>query len=151
MIGSLTNEQIEDVLNKNVLGRIGCHDGKRNYVVPINYVYHEKYIIAHSVMGLKIEMMRKNPGVCFQVDEIKGPTNWKSVIIWGEYQELTDQRARYSAMTLFVNRMMHVKISENPISPAIGEGIVSDNSRWHVKPIIYRIVITEKTGRFENE
>jgi nitroimidazol reductase NimA-like FMN-containing flavoprotein (pyridoxamine 5'-phosphate oxidase superfamily) len=152
MIGSLTVEQIEEVLRDNLLGRIGCNDGKRNYVVPINYVYDGRFIIAHSVMGMKIEMMRKNPHVCFEVDVVKSFTNWKSVIAWGEYQELTDHRARFQAMKLFMDRLMHIKIINTPIATEIEEGIVDDLlSASHVKSIIYRIVITEKTGRFENE
>jgi len=152
MIGSLTVEQIEEVLRDNLLGRIGCNDGKRNYVVPINYVYDGRFIIAHSVMGMKIEMMRKNPHVCFEVDVVKSFTNWKSVIAWGEYQELTDHRARFQAMKLFMDRLMHIKIINTPITTEIEEGIVDDLlSPSHVKSIIYRIVITEKTGRFENE
>ena len=98
MIGKLTDDQIEEVLKENVLGRIGCNDGKKTYVVPVNYVYDGKFIIAHSVYGMKIEMMRKNKQVCFEVDEMKSFTNWKSVIVWGEYQELAEERDRYSAM-----------------------------------------------------
>ena len=75
MIGNLTNEQIEEVLKENVLGGIGCNDGKKIYVVPINYIYDGKFIIAHSVAGMKIQMMRKNPDVCFEVDEMKSFTN----------------------------------------------------------------------------
>ena len=152
MIGSLTVEQIEEVLRDNLLGRIGCNDGKRIYVVPINYVYDGRFIIAHSVMGMKIEMMRKNPHVCFEVDVVKSFTNWKSVIAWGEYQELTDHRARFQAMKLFMDRLMHIKIINTSIAPEIEEGIVDDIlSASNFKSIIYRIVITEKTGRFENE
>jgi len=81
MVGRLSNEEIEEVLKRNVLGRIGCNDGKKNYVVPVNYAYDGKYIIAHSMMGLKIEIMRKNPQVCFEVDEMKNFVNWKSVIL----------------------------------------------------------------------
>ena len=151
MIGRLNNEQIEEVLKENVLGRIGCNAGKKTYVVPVNYVYDDKFIIAHSVMGLKIEMMRKNPQVCFEVDEMKSLTIWKSVIVWGEYQELTDERDRYYAMKLFVDRMMHMKISESAILPEITEKNVHQGLPGSIRPIVYRIVITEKTGRFENE
>jgi uncharacterized protein len=151
MIGRLTEEQIEAVLKENVLGRIGCHDGKRNYVVPINYVYDGKFIITHSAMGMKIEMMRKNPAVCFEVDEMKSFTNWKSVIAWGEYQELTEERDRYQALKLFVERMMHMKISETAVVPVISTGEAHPQFRGNSKPVIYRIVITEKTGRYENE
>jgi len=47
MIGILTVEQIEEVLENNALGRIGCNDGEKSYVVPVNYIYHDKSIIAH--------------------------------------------------------------------------------------------------------
>lgn len=150
MIGKLTNEEIEAVLKENVLGRIGCNDGKKTYVVPVNYVYDGKFIIAHSVYGMKIEMMRKNPQVCFEVDEMKSFTDWKSVIVWGEYQELAEERDRYSAMKLFVDRMMHMKISETAVPPEVSAERVHPRSPGNIKPIVYRIVIEEKTGRYEN-
>jgi len=151
MIGKLTNEQIEKVLKENILGRIGCNDGTKTYVVPINYVYDGKFIIGHSMEGMKINMMRNNPVVCFEVDEMKSLTNWKSVIAWGEYQELTAERDRYYAMKLFVDKMMHMKISETAILPEITGNMAHPDSGGSIKPIVYRIVITEKTGRFENE
>ena len=151
MIGKLTDEQIEQVLTENVLGRIGCSDDEKNYVVPVNYVYDGKFIIAHSVRGMKIEMMRKNPKVCFEVDEMKSFTNWKSVIVWGEYQELSDQRDRVTAIRLFGDRMMHMKISKTALVPEIDDGRVHLHAPGNVRPIIYRVVITQKTGRFENE
>ena len=151
MIGQLKSEEIEKVLAENVLGRIGCNDGKKTYVVPVNYAYDGKYIIAHSTKGMKIEMMRKNPEVCFEVDEMKSFTDWKSVIAWGEYQELTDERDRIYAMKLFVDRMMHMKFSETAGSPPSDLEKAHRHSPVSVKAIVYRIVITEKTGRFENE
>jgi nitroimidazol reductase NimA-like FMN-containing flavoprotein (pyridoxamine 5'-phosphate oxidase superfamily) len=151
MIGELKSEEIEKILRENVVGRIGCNDGKKTYVVPVNYVYDDKFIFAHSVLGMKIRMMRKNPQVCFEVDEMKSFTNWTSVIVWGEYQELSDERDRYYAMKLFVDRMMRMKVSETAIPPASSEKGVHPYSPGNIKPIVYRIVITEKTGRFENE
>ena len=57
------------------MGRLGCNDGGKIYVVPINYVYDGKFIIAHSVAGIKIQMKWKNPDVFFEVDEMKSFTN----------------------------------------------------------------------------
>ena len=151
MIGKLSNEQIEDVLRGNVLGRIGCNDGFKTYVVPINYVYDGKHIIAHSIEGMKIHMMRLNSNVCFEVDEMKSYTNWKSVIVWGQYQELTNERDRYQALKLFVDRMLHSKFSQTAVPPAIIAKKVHPPVPAHIKPVIYRIVISEKSGRFENE
>jgi nitroimidazol reductase NimA-like FMN-containing flavoprotein (pyridoxamine 5'-phosphate oxidase superfamily) len=150
MIGKLNDEQIEEVLRSNVLGRIGCQDSNKIYVVPVNYVYDDKHIIAHSVEGMKIRMMRKNHSVCFEVDEMKNFTNWKSVIAWGEYQELTEERDRYYAMKLFVDRMMHMKISETALPPEITEKRVHPRSPGNIRPVVFRIVISEKTGRYEH-
>jgi uncharacterized protein len=150
MIGTLNKEQIEEVLTQNVLGRIGCNDGLRTYVVPVNYVYDGKCIICHSIPGLKIEMMRRNPEVCFEVDEMKTFTNWRSVIAWGRYQELSDERDRYYAMKFFVDKMMHIKIS----ATALAAGTHAQNehpAHINMRPVVYRIILNEKSGRFENE
>ena len=151
MIGKLAKEEMEQVLLSNVVGRIGCNDGVKNYVVPINYVFDGKHIIGHSVVGQKIIMMRKNPDVCFLVDEMKNLTNWKSVIAWGEYQELEEERDRYIAMKLFVDRMMHLKISETAILPETSAERIHPRSPGRIKPVIYRIVIREMTGRYERD
>lgn len=151
MINNLTEEQIQEVLEKNVLGRIGCSYEGKTYVVPLNYAYDGKFIIAHSEEGMKIHMMRNNPQVCFEVDEMHSFTNWKSVIAWGEYQELTDERDRYYAMRLFVDRMMHVKISQSAKISTDDSGNVHSRMYSNRRPVIFRIVIAEKTGKYENE
>jgi len=151
MIGILSVEASKEILQSNILGRIGCYDGSRIYVVPVNYVFDGKYIIAHSVPGMKIQIMRKNPQVCFEVDQMKSMTHWKSVIVWGEYQELNDERERYAAMKLFVERTMHMKISETAIPPELYENRVHPRSPGNIRPVVYRIVIEEITGRYERE
>jgi len=152
MIGKLTTKEIEEVLMKNMLGRIGCNDGYNTYVIPINYVYDGKYILAHSQLGLKIQIMRQNPRVCFEVDEIANFNNWKSVIVLGVYLEVVTERDRYNAMQFFIKRMLHVKISKTAMPNEIYANHASTSELAQtVKPIIYRIYIEEKSGRFEKE
>lgn len=150
MIDKLTDEEIEEVLKTNVIGRIGCNDGSKTYVVPISYVYDGRCIIGHSHLGQKIEMMRKNPSVCFEVDEMKNINHWKSVILWGTYQELTNERERLAAMKLFMDKFLKLKINKSDIHTEITEKDVHPHMSGNIKPVIYRIVISEKTGRFEN-
>jgi nitroimidazol reductase NimA-like FMN-containing flavoprotein (pyridoxamine 5'-phosphate oxidase superfamily) len=83
MMGKLTDNEIDEVLSTNLLGRIGCRNGEKMYVIPVNYVYDGQYILAHSQEGLKIDIMRNNPSICFEVEEVKNFINWRSVIIWG--------------------------------------------------------------------
>jgi len=151
MIGNLTEAQSRDFLSNQITGRIGCNDGIKTYVVPINYVFDGKVIISHSVEGMKIDIMRLNPNVCFEVDEVKTLNNWQSVIVWGRYQELTDERDRYYAMKLFVNRMMHIKISKTA-EHLQREGLEAGLSSSQFKrSVFYRIVMNEMTGKYEKE
>jgi uncharacterized protein len=150
MIGKLSAQEIEELLEDNVMGRIGCNDGTKNYVVPVNYVYDGNYVMAHSLEGMKIDMMRKNPQVCFEVDVIKDFTNWKSVIAWGTFEELTGEQERYEVMKLFVDRMLHLKISETATAPELAKARTHP-SATNNNPVIYRIRLTEKSGRFEKE
>lgn len=150
MIGKMDNEQIEEILNGNNIGRIGCRDNDQVYVVPVNYVYDGNSIIGHSVAGMKIELMRKFPNVCFQVDQIKDFNNWKSVIAQGQYVELTGERERYDAMKLFVERTIRLKISETAMPPELSDHRVHPRSPGNIKPVIYRIILTGKSGRYEH-
>ena len=56
--------------------------------------------------------------------------------MWSVYQELEDERDRYYAMRLFVDRMMHMKISKTAIAPEMAEGRVHFRSLGNVRPII---------------
>ncbi|HEY0608747.1 MAG TPA: pyridoxamine 5'-phosphate oxidase family protein [Chitinophaga sp.] len=153
MLGKLNSDQIDQLLCANVTGRIGCTDGNKVYIVPVSYVFNGAYLIAHSREGMKIDIMRTHPEVCFQVDETNDPANWRSVIVWGEYEEVTDPKERYYAMKFLVSHLMHVmheKLSETA-------GIQDMNTAMEqaeeqdvlVRPVVYRIRIKEKTGRFE--
>lgn len=149
MLGILSKAEIEELLYSNNLGRIGCSYNGKTYVVPVNYVYDGRSIIAHSTEGLKIQLMRKNPSVCFEVDRVENNKNWQSVITQGTYMEITGERERYDAMKLFVDRMLKLKISTTAHPPEIAPERLRNSSS--VKPVIYRILLLEKTGRFEKE
>ncbi|MBO9729683.1 MAG: pyridoxamine 5'-phosphate oxidase family protein [Chitinophaga sp.] len=152
MLGKLSNEEIDQVLSGNVIGRIGCTNNESVYIVPINYAFNDTYIVAHSQEGMKIEMMRKHPEVCFQVDEIVSLTNWRSVIIWGKYEEITDPRERYYAMKFLVSRLSRVRASETAGVAQMHEEMEQNGTLSNIiRPVVYRIRINRKTGRFERD
>jgi nitroimidazol reductase NimA-like FMN-containing flavoprotein (pyridoxamine 5'-phosphate oxidase superfamily) len=148
MIGSLTNEEIEKILTENILGRLACSDDLQTYIIPVNYLYFENSILVHSRMGLKIEMMRRNPKVCFLVDEIEAMNKWKTVIIRGIYKEISDEMERYKAMNSFVEKLIHLKVSETALPPESSMR-VHPRAPGNIKMVVYKIIPQEKTGRFE--
>jgi len=148
MLGTLDCRQIEDLLHAEVVGRIGCHTSGRTYVVPITYAYDGAAVYGHSAEGLKLAMMRENPDVCFEVDRMENMADWRSVIAWGTFEELHGDAARLG-MTLLLRRLTPLLTSESaPIhGPASSPTHPEDPAERPA--VLFRIVLREKTGRFE--
>jgi len=149
MVEDLTQEEILQVLQNNSLGRLGLHDGNKTYVIPTNYVYDGKSILCHAVEGTKIHIMRQYPAVCFEVEEITDFTSWCSILAHGCYQELTEERDRYHAMKNFIDHRLHIKIPHSILETTRGANVPIKNNME--RPIIYRIIITELTGKMERK
>ncbi len=150
MLGELTALEIDKLLNEQMVGRIGCFAEDKIFVVPITYVYKDGYIYGHSRDGQKIEMMRKNPRVCFEVDFMKhGLTVWQSAILWGEYEEMEKEEEKMSVLKFLTDRLASLEPSETMMKPAHH----LPNPHPHnagIKAIAFRIKVIEKTGRFED-
>ncbi|SKC83437.1 pyridoxamine 5'-phosphate oxidase family protein [Ohtaekwangia koreensis] len=148
MLGKLTEEQVDHVLHEQLLGRIGCRAKNRVYIVPVTYVYHKGYIYAHSKEGEKIRMMRSNPEICFQVDAIENMTNWRSVVVWGKYEELKTKKEQEAGLKIMADRLAPFTISET-IRPSQGPSRPPEVVEKGFKAVAYRLKVLEKTGRFE--
>ncbi len=152
MIGELTPQQIEQVLHEQVIGRIGCHSRGRTYVVPVTYVYDGAAIIGHTGQGLKVEMMRENPEVCFEVEDLHGLPRWKSVLVYGRFEELQGAEAD-AALEQLVERL-HTSPPSATAMPYQGAGVFAPpagSEELASRPeVVYRIAISERTGRFEH-
>ncbi len=151
MIGSLNRESALALLQDNTYGRIGCNDGYNTYVYPTNYFFDGKYIYCHALPGSRINVMRRNKRVCFQVELLKDEMNWESIMVMGDFEELDEGRDRYYAMKSFVDRTMHLKISEGLGMPEVTQAWLHLRLPDNLKPVIYRISVDEIVGRYEME
>jgi len=147
MFGQLQDHEIEDLLKHQLIARLGCFADGKVYVVPISFAYDGKSIYALSREGMKVEMMRKNPNVCLQIDNLGQMDNWQSVIIWGKFEELIEKHERNEALTRLMERSLPAVTSElvhiSPHYPFLTDQLEN------IAGVVYRISITEKTGRFE--
>ena len=148
MLGELNEEQIESLLMTVPVGRIGCHADGVTYIIPINYVYNGLYVYAHSSKGMKIDMMRKNPEVCFQADDIQDLLNWESVVAWGKFEEITDMQEKEYAMQKIINHIMPLMDSKTA-QPSHGFTNSASDIGNDTELILYKISLNKKTGRFE--
>jgi len=147
MIGKLTKQEIEEILEDSVFGHLGCNDGYNSYVYPTNYIYNSTHIICHSQDGFKNRVMRKNTRVCFQVDAITDHRNWKSVMLHGNYEEIHELTELRKLINGFQDRRLFIKKSKLLI--ATNTNSQETGVEETMLAIIFRISIDEKTGLFE--
>lgn len=138
MIRNLTREECIQFLKENTFGYVGCNDGFNTYIYPTGYYFDERNIVCQSVPGSKIEIMRQNKRICFQVDSNYSHSNYKTIMILGEYSEIKDLSQRYNAIRYFVHKMIHLETFQDQ-STLIKQPKM-------IKPVIYRIIIDEITG-----
>jgi len=148
MLGILNEKQIEELLKRQVTGRLGCHLKGDMYIVPINYNYKNGVIYAHSGPGKKIDMMRQNPNVCFEVDDIQSIFHWHSAVAWGTFEEIKDADERQQAMQGLIHRIMPLVDSPEG-HPSHGITEREKDVDTLIETIVYKIKITRATGRFE--
>ena len=148
MFGHLGKEAIETILHRQFIGHVGCHANDTTYVVPISYAYEDSCIYAHTHEGMKLNMMRQNPKVCFEVYTMENMANWQSVVSWGNFEEVIDRSEREKALRVLIKRELPfltsktVQLTED--WPFLPEDLNS------IEGIVFRIKLTIKTGRYEN-
>ena len=149
MLGELTEDQINNVLASHVIGRIACSDGKKPYIIPVTYTYDGKYIYGQTNEGKKLKILRKNANVCFEVDDMTDMRNWQSVVVYGLFEELNEAEAKTARDILF-NKVYPLQTSStvHPYEHQT-DALIDDSTR--VKYVMYKIKITEKTGRYEKQ
>jgi uncharacterized protein len=148
MLAELNQAEIEEVLYSNHIGRIGCVDDGMVYIVPVNYRYEGGYIQCYSLEGMKLQMMRNNPDVCFEVEVINDSQHWKTVICWGIYEEITDEKELAILRPQYQEYVLRKRTTMTAAAPA-GSASASHPEAKPGSPIFYRIRITKFTGRTE--
>jgi len=147
MLGNLNEHQMNNLLASQVIGRLACSAGDQPYLVPLTYTFDGTFIYGQTNEGMKLDVLRKNPNVCFEVDQMTDMANWQSVIVQGVFEELNGEVAEKARQVLY-NRVFPMKTSSTVHTHEHQvESEINDAER--IKPIIYRIRVKEKSGRFE--
>jgi nitroimidazol reductase NimA-like FMN-containing flavoprotein (pyridoxamine 5'-phosphate oxidase superfamily) len=138
-VQEMTNSEIDEVLTRVGYGHLACVRNNRPYVVPIHYVYDKLKIYIYTTDGKKTDIIRDNPQVCLQVEEVVDNSDWRSVIVNGEANRVTDREEREEAVKLIR--------SVNPtLTPAISIRWMDNWVRENIE-VVYRIRPDTITGR----
>lgn len=108
-------KEIEAIIKKAEVCRIGLVDGDEPYVVPVCFGYEEGALYFHSAPeGRKIDLIRRNNRVCFEIDtdveitSAENPCGWstkyRSVIGVGRAHILEDKEAKIRGLTALMRQ-----------------------------------------------
>ncbi len=150
MITKLDVAQIDRVLYSEWFGHLGCHARERTYVVPMTYVYDGTSIISHTGVGLKVNMMRENPRVCFEVDRVNEDGSWQSAIVQGRFEELHGEEARHALQQLLDHLDTVEQWKGVPVTHGAGRFVPWREQGVARPEVVFRIRLDEKAGRSEN-
>jgi hypothetical protein len=142
-VQEITIEECREALVRAGFGRLACAWENQPYVVPVYFAVDGDHVYSFSTPGQKIDWMRNNPRICLEIDSVKSPNDWTSIVVFGRYEELPDtpdyRLKRLRAYDLLQNRPMWWQ----PGSVAVAN---HDASR-DFAPVFYRIKIERLTGR----
>lgn len=97
-----TRQEIDDILHDCKVCHLAMAMDDVPYIVPLSFGYDGRHIYFHcATQGQKIEHLRRNPRVCFQMERnvrlitaTTGPCHWtfsfESVVGHGTASEITD-------------------------------------------------------------
>lgn len=112
----LTNEEARKLIQASRVARLGCVVNGEPYVVPINCYLEGDNLYSHSLPGLKISGLRENPRACVQVDDIQDDLRWRSVIAFGQYEEITNPIERADVLAKLLRRFPMLTPVESAIA-----------------------------------
>jgi hypothetical protein len=105
--------EIEAIIEKALVCRLGLYDGQYPYVVPLSFGYADRALYFHCApQGKKLDILRKNNRVCFEMDtgvELKKGDSacawgmrYQSVIGFGSASILTDPESKRQALDMIM-------------------------------------------------
>ena len=112
----ITDQQIiAEVLNGSKICRIAMMDGDKPYLLPFNYGHADRCLYIHSApAGKKIDLLRKNPSVCFEIEHTarlitkesacKWATLYRSVVGYGNVEIVTDFESKQRGLEIIMSQ-----------------------------------------------
>ena len=108
---------IEDIIRKGQVCRLALSENGRPYIVPLCFGYKENNLYFHSAReGKKIDILRKNKNVCFEIDIdqelVKGKKacncsmKYRSVIGFGKAEIVEDVDLKRRALNIIMQNYL---------------------------------------------
>lgn len=134
----LDRHEIEQMLASHHVGRLAFTFRDRVDIEPIHYVYDGEWIFGRTSYGTKLVVLAHHPWVAFEIDEVRGPYDWRSVVAKGTVYFVEPDAAGnaaevYERAVSAIRRVVPTAFTDDDPTPA--------------RTVLFRIHIDELQGR----
>jgi len=135
----LTRDEIHTLLAKNHVGRMAYSRGDTIDMEPLHYVYAGGWLYGRTSQGKKLSTTGDGwwP-VAFEVDEIEGFCDWRSVVVHGGFYTLSERGATWERGEW--ERAVSVLRQQVPTAFTADDPTPS-------RTVVFRIAVQEVSGR----
>lgn len=138
VIRDLSPERCLAELARHHFGRLAYSFRDRVDIEPISYVLEDGWLYARTSHGAKLRTVQHHPYVAFEIDDVRGPTDWTSVVVRGTIYFIDRERGG-SEEELYERA---VKILRS-----LDSGILTEADVAPHRTELFRIHVDEVTGR----
>lgn len=138
-------KEIEKIIGRALVCRVAINDKKYPYIVPMNFGYEENTLYLHSGQeGKKIDLLKQNPYICFEIDESSGLVKDDIACKWG---------IKYKSVIGYGKAEFVERFDEKEKALSIIMSQYSDENEFDFHPnavfktVIIRVDIDEITGK----
>jgi len=132
----LSGEECRALLDRNHVGRLAFSFRDRVDIQPIHYVHDDGWLYGRTSEGEKLLTLEHNRWMAFEVDEVAGPFDWRSVVGQGTFYRLDVDSADPAVAA-------HAVALLRSIAPST----LSTHDPTPHRTVLFRIALHEVSGR----
>jgi len=140
----LPRQECESLLARNSVGRVAFVRGNRVDIIPIHYVFAGGALCGRTARGTRLEETSINFSdswpVAFEVDEVEGLFQWRSVVVHGNLHAAAEGDAEWQRNARVWEEAMR------SFRTLIPDAFTEDDPT-RLRDILIRIDVAELSGR----
>jgi nitroimidazol reductase NimA-like FMN-containing flavoprotein (pyridoxamine 5'-phosphate oxidase superfamily) len=124
------------------VGRLAFTFHDRVDIQPIHYVYERGWLFGRTSDGTKLATLRHNQWIAFEVDEVAGVFDWRSVVLHGSFWLAREHGTPHSEEVF--KRAVELLDTVVP-------GTLTEDDPVPFRQVVFRIAVTDMRGRSATE
>jgi nitroimidazol reductase NimA-like FMN-containing flavoprotein (pyridoxamine 5'-phosphate oxidase superfamily) len=125
--------EIWAILARNSVGRLAYTFHDRVDIAPVHYVYDNGWLYGRTSQGEKLVTLAHHRWVAFEVDEVDGPYDWRSVVVHGGLYTLSEDDEHWAHALEAIRRLAPEALTDSDPAP--------------FRTVLFRIAVQESSGR----